>query len=131
MSHPIVRCECGMEANLHSGADVYPHRPDLHDLWFYVCPEDGYRVGCHRGTKWPLGTPASPATQRARREAHAAFDALWRRKMRVNGCSKRHARACGYRWLAEKLGIQARSCHIGMMSRETAERVIELCKPYL
>lgn len=126
-----VTCECGALAELNTGERVYPHRQDLWHKRFWVCPADGWRVGCHGETTAPLGTPASPATQRARRSAHELFDELWRRKMRRDSCSKKSARGAGYRWLASELGIDPSQCHIGMMSRETALRVVEICAPYV
>ncbi len=125
-----VRCECGMRAVLKTGHDVYPHRPDLFEKRFYVCPADGYRVGCHGSTTKPLGTPAAQATQQARRAAHAAFNELWRRKMAKEGVSQHVARNAGYRWLASELGIEAKDCHIGLMNEATAQRVVDLCAPF-
>lgn len=125
-----VRCECGTSAVLKTGRDVYPHRPDLFELNFYVCPNDGYRVGCHKNTSTPLGIPTAPETQQARRAAHAAFDELWQRKIEKEGVSKSAARKAGYSWLASQLGIDAKDCHIGMMDKATAERVVTICAPY-
>jgi hypothetical protein len=125
-----VQCECGTRAALKTGRDVYPHRPDLFELNFYVCPIDGYRVGCHKGTSAPLGMPATPATQKARRAAHAAFDELWERKIVKDDISRGAARKAAYTWLASELGIDVKDCHIGMMDKATAERVAKICAPF-
>jgi len=66
----------------------------------------------------PLGVPANSATKRARIEAHAAFDLLWR-----TGRMKRNE---AYRWLAEQLGIERRACHIANFDAATCARVVEI-----
>lgn len=115
----IVLCaECLQPAQLVTGEAVYPHRPDLHAKKFYRCDCGAY-VGCHPGTVQPLGSPAGPDTRRARSEAHAAFDPLWK--------GKRLARSKAYAWLSDALGIPPHRTHIGMMDAVTARRVVEVC----
>ena len=121
--------ECGKLAVLTMGDKVYPHRRDLHDKPFFVCT-CGAKVGCHPGTTDPLGYPAGPATQQARRRAHDAFDVLWRAKAVRDGISRGAARRAGYAWLAEALGIHRRDCHISQMHRADADRVAALCRPF-
>lgn len=84
----------------------------------------------------PLGTPADKATKRARIEAHAAFDPLWkdiaevypnlhgRALKRLRGL----ARSRAYQWLAAQLGIPVERCHIGMFDAETCARVVAVCE---
>lgn len=111
---------------LVSGAEIYRHRPDLAHKWMWRC-----RCGAYCGTHPNLtavGTPAGAATRRAREEAHAAFDPLWRRRMQISGLTQKAARGRGYKWLAQQLGISTKECHIGMMDEITAKRVVELCQ---
>lgn len=122
-----VPCPCGATALPKYGRDVYPHRPDLAGLHFYVCPTCTRRCGTHKGTWQPLGTPANAAERAARRAAHAHFDPLWRR----DAAGETEGRAHFYRWLAEELKIPPERCHIGMFDVETARRAVELCKPQL
>ena len=112
--HPSLTCaECGgSDIVCVSGETIYPYRPDLHARWYWRCACGAY-VGCHRDTQEPLGTPAGPATRQARNQAHAAFDALWRRKMARDGCSKRVAREAGYGWLAQQMGLDPSEAHTG------------------
>jgi hypothetical protein len=51
--------------------------------------------------------------------AHAAFDPKWQ--------SKKMKRTAAYAWLAEKLGIDGKDCHIGMMDLMMCKRVVEVC----
>lgn len=124
--------ECGSRAEeLVGWTDLYRPRPDRPDLMvkkFWRCRCGAY-VGCHKDTIIPLGHPAGPETQRARMAAHAAFDPMWLRKAEIAGIPKQVARAQGYVWLARALQIDPTVCHIGMMSRETAIRVVDLCQP--
>lgn len=112
---------CQRDAELVTGDDVYPGRPDLHDRRFWVCTPCDARVGCHRtgdGTV-PMGRLADDELRRARVAAHLAFDSMWR--------SERFGRDQGYRWLAGQLGIDTKACHIAMMDVETCRRVVEVC----
>lgn len=127
---PVLCLECGASAALVSGADIYPHRPDLHHKPFWRCGCGAY-VGCHPGTRVALGTPCGPATRAARNAAHAAFDPLWRRKIERDGMQKHEARGAAYKWLAEQLSIPADDCHIALMDEATARQVSAVCAPYL
>jgi hypothetical protein len=119
--------ECDREAQLVQSQCIYPRRPDLWNrpMWLCVC---GAYTGCHEGTERPKGRPAAKATRNARIAAHAAFDRLWQAKQRRDLCSKKEARAAGYQWLAGQLGIEMKACHIGMMDKATARRVVEICE---
>lgn len=106
---------------------IYPRRPDLWNRPMWLC-ECGAYCGCHEGTERPLGRPAGKSTRDARQAAHAAFDPLWRAKMRRDGISKTKARGAGYLWLSEQLDLDPEDCHIGCMTRAYALRVVEVCK---
>lgn len=111
---------CQQPACLTTGATIYPHRADLHDKRFYHCAPCRAWVGCHPGTDKPLGRLANAELRAAKMAAHAAFDPLWR------GTSTRK-RSEAYRWLAGKLGIAWKDCHIGEMNVEQCRRVVEIC----
>lgn len=124
------RCgECGKDAVMVDGSVIYPHRPDLVEKRFYRCGCGAY-VGTHAGTCEPLGTPAHTQTRRARSDAHAHFDALYKEigRRTPDGGSPRKR---GYRWLAERMGMTPDECHIGMMTAQQAARVVEICRPYM
>ena len=126
----LICSDCGgRDVQCVPGQEIYPHRPDLYAKWFWRCACGAY-VGCHPNSQTPLGTPAGPATRKARNQAHAAFDALWQRKMR-RGTPRKEARNAGYAWLAREMGLDGEDTHIGSFTQEQCERVIELCRPYL
>lgn len=84
-------------------------------------------VGCHPdGT--PLGRLADAGLRQWKMRAHAAFDPLWKAKMRRDGCSQAKARGAGYKWLAEQMGMAREDCHIGMMGEGDCRRVVEICR---
>jgi hypothetical protein len=127
----LICAECGeTEMTCVTGDVIYPHRPDLHAKWYWRCACGAY-VGCHRDTKEPMGTPAGPATRRARSEAHAAFDALWKRKVARDGVSVKEARNAGYAWLAQQMGLDREDTHIGRFTADQCAQVVALCRPYL
>ena len=112
---------CNQEAILTDGQEIYPHRPDLWDLPFYICRSCNAYVGCHPGTTKPLGRLADKALRAAKSEAHRAFDPLWKSKQLGN-------RSQAYNWLANQLNIPKQDCHIGMMDVDTCAQVIEVCR---
>lgn len=120
----MIICDyCQQPAQLVTGETVYPHRPDLHYLRFWQClPCDAW-VGCHKGTKRPLGRLANAELRAAKMAAHAAFDELWRRTTPAGSFDRNGA----YAWLAEQLGIERADCHIGMFDVEQCKRVVEIC----
>lgn len=126
---PPLCCECGMPAKLVQSQTIYPHRPDLWNRPMWLCDCGAY-CGCHDGTKHPLGSPAGPATRKARSAAHAAFDPLWQAKMKRDGLSKKKARGAGYFWLAEQLELDPEDCHIASMTERYALRVVSICRRY-
>lgn len=116
----IITCPyCGNPAKLITGKTVYPHRKDLYSLQFWNCNPCGARVGVHKGTTNPLGRLAKPELRTLKTKAHAAFDPLWR-----DGDMKRKE---AYRWLADKLEIEYKACHIGMFDIDMCKQVIDLC----
>ena len=83
------------------------------------CTTCGARVGCHPDTDIPLGTLADGPTMKARQEAHAAFDPLWRGKTSWH-------RQEAFRALARAMGVQ--KAHIAHFDEKECGRVIELCR---
>ena len=73
-----VACKKDVFADLVTGEQVYPHRPDLYRLKFYKCPTCGNSVGCHRGSKKPLGVIATRELKKARIDIHDLLDPIWR-----------------------------------------------------
>lgn len=101
----------------------------------YICkPCDAY-VGVHRGTDRALGRLADRELRSAKRRAHYYFDQIAKTSLineiysdYISGMSNRSK---AYKWLAGRLGIEERLCHIGMMDVGQCEEVVEICRPYL
>ena len=121
---------CGQNAETCEGTFIYPHRPDLYLKKFWVCQGCDAWVGCHEGTETPLGRLANAELRKAKGNAHAAFDRLWKAKMRRDKCKKHEARGAAYRWLSQQLGTSPEETHIGMFDVALCKRVVEVCKPY-
>ena len=113
-------CNADVSPRLTNGGEIYPHRPDLYGKFFYQCaPCDAY-VGCHPtgNGKSPLGRLTDKELRKAKSDAHAAFDPLWR-----NGAMSRHQ---AYKYLAQELGIQQDKAHIGMFDIAQCKRVVQI-----
>lgn len=101
-----------------TGAQVYPHRPDLRDIQMKVCWPCAAWVGCHTKTNEPKGTVAKAGLRSARITAHKHFDELWQ--------SGKMSRSAAYRWLQEKFGTD--EIHIGWMTKEQCYETIGYCQ---
>ncbi len=84
MSERVLYC-CGCESDVNprltNGAEIYPHRKDLHQLPFWKCDECGNYVGCHHKTSnptLPLGAIPTPEIKNARRHVHRVLDPIWK-----------------------------------------------------
>lgn len=124
---------CDATPVLVTGAEIYPHRPDLADRPIWRCP-CGARVGCHPGTEVPLGRAANAQLRDARGHVHALLDPIWRDAWKApayrgaNGKfdgvrgSKRVitgvARTRVYEFLAARMGLTEEDCHVGMFDLE-------------
>lgn len=108
---------CKGEVKLINNTEVYGREYG----WplMYRCSGCGARVGTHPDTDIPLGTLADEATQKARKEAHAAFDSLWRGKTPWH-------RSQAYQALARAMGV--RYAHISWMDANECKRVVSLCQ---
>lgn len=108
---------CGEIAQLVTGREIYPHRPDLFAKSFWRCVPCRAHVGCHGLSSNPLGRPADNATRAARMRAHAFFDPVWKSRMML----RREA----YSWLAGELGIESGACHISWFDAARCQDVVE------
>lgn len=113
---------CEKPAFLVTGAVIYPHRPELHPLKFWNCPECKAYTGCHANSpvNKPKGRLANAELRKLKMEAHAAFDPLWK--------TGRMSRSDAYGILADRLGIKMSKCHIGFFDEAQCRRVVEICK---
>jgi hypothetical protein len=100
-------CQKDIKARLTTGAEIYPHRPDLASLPFWKCDICGNYVGCHHKTKdrtRPLGVIATPEIKQARQHIHKLLDPLWQ--------SGTVRRGDIYTYLRQKLGHEYHTAEI-------------------
>lgn len=126
---PQPHCDyCGIKAKLLRMGDAgYPYGDrDYGPMW--TCVPCKAWVGCHANSKRhvPLGRLADAELRQWKANVHAAFDPLWKGKMRRDGCNQFEARNAGYKWLASELGIDVKACHVGMFDIEQCKRAIEI-----
>lgn len=83
----------------------------------YLCEDCDAYVGCHKGTKKPLGTLANRELREWRKKAHAEFDPLWK--------GGRMKRSQAYAWLKKSLNSE-KDIHIGESDIELCQKIVEL-----
>ena len=115
----VVCPYCNKIADLKTGKDIYPHRPDLFSKYFYECPKCKARCGCHGSTKKPLGTLTSPKLRKTRQQAHETFDKLW------NTYKPKYTRAEAYEALAKHLNLTKEETHIAQFDYDKCIDTIE------
>ncbi len=121
----IFCCECEKEviARLTDGAEIYPHRSDLHNLPFWKCDRCGNHVGCHHKTEnrtRPLGCIPTREIRNARKEIHKVLDPIWK--------SGRVDRKTLYAAISEHLGWKFHTAKI--RSIEDARKVYRFIRNY-
>lgn len=109
---------CNQESELVDGTVMYPHRPDLSSLLFYLCHNCEASIGCHKGTSRPLGRLANKELRQYKMKAHAEFDPLWQ-----DGSM---TRTQAYELLAKEMQLNPDDCHIGMFDVDDCKKVIEI-----
>ena len=113
-----VYCDyCGRKADYVDSSAIYGKSYGM----VYVCwPCDAY-VGVHKGTDKPLGRLADSTLRLWKRQAHDAFDSLWKYG-RFRG-----RRNAAYAWLSEKMGLPIEKTPIGMFDVQQCKQVIAIC----
>lgn len=111
-------CQSNVSARRTSGTEIYPHRPDLHGVPFWICDGCGNYVGTHYKTKdydKPLGSIPTKELREARKRIHAVIDPIWK--------SGKMRRGSLYKSLSDSLGYQYHSAEIN--SLEDAGRIYQ------
>ena len=118
---------CNQPAKLVGGDAVYPHRPDLYHLNFWLCEPCQAFVGCHPVSKHlngdgktALGRPANAEVRKARSAVHRYFD-----PQHLEGYwSRREA----YERLGQLMKLEPEDCHIGMFDLQQCTKALELVR---
>lgn len=90
--------------------------------YVYLCQVCEAAVGCHNGTRFPLGRMASRKIRQLRTEVHSIFDKLWKGGLMD--------RTKAYKWLSFELGLNFDECHIGWMQQSDLEKALILTNDY-
>ncbi len=115
-----VACGFDTSARLTDGREVYPNRPDLATVPFWICDLCHNFVGCHHKTKknrtQPLGCISTPKLKMLRNTIHDLIDPLWKEQ----GWSRGKI----YGTLSKELGY---TYHTGeIRTEEEANKIIEI-----
>ena len=124
MSVPNICRYCGGVIQRIPAQKVYgdaaANRLKLWNEWLYQCQNCSARVGCHKGTKRPLGNVANKALRLKRMETHQVFDSFWR--------DQGMTRTAAYKWLSEQMALPENQTHIGGFEIDQCQQVIDLCR---
>lgn len=116
-------CQRPVSARLTDGSEVYPLRPDLESIPFWICDVCKAFVGTHHKTKErtkPLGYLASPEVKKWRMIIHSTLDPLWK--------SGKTSRGAAYMYIANKIG---KPYHTGeIKSEEEGRQIYEIVKAF-
>lgn len=73
----------------------------------------------------PKGTPGDKETRKARIFAHRVFDRLWKAK---GGEKAAMTRSAAYAWMRKALKLSEAEAHIGMLTAEQCEKLVNLIR---
>jgi ssDNA-binding Zn-finger/Zn-ribbon topoisomerase 1 len=68
-------------------------------------------------------TPANKELRQLRKQAHEAFDIIWRSGMM--------GRSEAYVWLGNKMGLPRHETHIGLFDKRKCAYSVEICHKYM
>lgn len=111
-------CQIEVDARFTDAKEVYPARPELAALRFYIHDVCGASVGCHKGTTKPLGFLATPEVKKWRKIIHGILDPLWH--------TRRIPRGKAYAYISHRLGRTYHTAEI--YSVEEAKQIYEIVK---
>ena len=97
-------CDCGQLSQIALGKYGY----------VYTCPGCGNYVGCHPGTKVPLGTLANKELRELRIACHSLFESIFANRRKE-----------GYKWLSTIMWVPMSEAHIGMLNKEQCNMLID------
>lgn len=119
---------CQRSAKFVPGSVVHPDKTaELNRNFWHCAPCDAY-VSAKPLTNEPLGRLANAELRAAKREAHAAMDAVMGGRIRGNKRKAKRVKDKAFAWLAEQMGIPfAQSC-IGLFDVELCNRAVEVCE---
>lgn len=118
MSVNLYKCHyCGEPLTVHTGEEIYPHRPDLKNLTIWKCENCNATVGSHKTTGKPLGLVATPELKNLRIQAHGVIDPYWKRGQ--------YPRKKVYKVLQEFVGRGEEFAHIAMLTEDDCRNVIK------
>lgn len=120
LTQEVICPECGSKAALMDRQEFSPGLATKGKIWICWNHSQALTVGTHEGTDLPLGTLADIKTRRARREAHKAFDRIWK------GANYGYSRDAAYRSGAGWLGLK--ELHIGECNVDQCRRLIAWAK---
>lgn len=113
--------KCGIPTE-HKPAEVIYRKSGFGMI--YLCPQCKAYVGCHRGEIHKAkGRVADASLRGLKIEAHKYFDMIWQLRIMK--------RKTAYHWLAIKLQIHPKYCHIGMFGEAKTKEVIYYSKQFL
>lgn len=116
----FIKCPyCGKQAECLDSKTIYGKSFGM----VYLCRSCDAYVGCHQGSKRPLGTLANAELRKWRHRAHSCFDWLWRKRY--------FSRPGAYHWLSEQMNLDIRQTHIAMFNVEQCKKCIEVSRAYL
>jgi len=115
MDKPIMCPYCDTQAELVDSKEIYGESYG----YAYLCRKCRAYVGCHRGSKKPLGRLANGELRLWKQRAHLLFDPIWKTRLMT--------RSQAYIWLGEELGLLPDVCHIGMFDVEQCKEAVRVC----
>ncbi len=124
-------CECSrdVEARLTTGAEIYPHHPDLAELPFWRCDACGNYVGCHHKTKdrtRPLGNIPNQAIRNARKHIHRILDPLWgSSRLKRGHIYGRISAALGYQYHTAEIKTVEEARRVYAIVRQIAQQLAQ------
>jgi hypothetical protein len=128
---PSIPCpKCNGKAWLTLASVLYKK---LGRKYIYWCKPCDTRVGCHKDTTQPLGTPADAELRREREFLHKRIDPIWKADLQQRRTVDPHykeskAKTKFYQRFATAMELNEDDCHIGKFDLAACRRATDLVK---
>ena len=130
LDRPVVKCECGMQAELLFGSAVLPRSIDHARRLFWYCDACDAWTPAAPKTFEPEGVLHPHRIRQMKRKIVDAVDFLIDQKVQATGCWRRDAWAAAWSWINQETGSGLDGpAKLNKLGRQDIERIWEIVKP--
>jgi len=120
-------CEADIEhLSVFSELEIYGKEYSDNPKSYWRCSKCSAHVSCHPDCITPAGVIADKRVRAFRKRVHGLLDPIWKYYVKEQGMQKKEARPKAYQWLADKMELNKKDCHIGCFDEKQCIEAINI-----